>query len=156
MAINFTNNIDTYTQTATRSALAKHFAEFASKKALQASGILTDEQYAVVASITGTFNIAVHEGKRYVAVTIYRASSDPKYSFVIVDLQTKGVAPAASIKTAKAAILEQVAEDNASAAENAEKPDAQQEPADQEEPSEKPEEPAESGKKGKGRKNVNK
>lgn len=156
MAINFTNNIETYTQTATRSARAKHFAEFASKKALQASGILTDEQYAVVASITGTFNIAVHEGKRYVAVTIYRASADPKYSFVIVDLQTKGVAPAASIKTAKAAILEQVAEDSASAAENAEEPAAPQGPSTQEEPGDQPEEPAESGKKGKGHKNANK
>lgn len=131
MAINFTNNIESLTVTATRSARAKNFMEFTSKKKLQESNVLTDEQYKTIADITGTFNIAIHNDKRYVAVTIYRASSDPKYSFVIVDLTTKQVASAASIKEAKKAILEQVAED-AAAAQPAES--QQEEPVATEEP----------------------
>lgn len=137
MAINFTNNIESLTVTATRAARAKNFMEYTSKKKLQESGVLTEEQYKTVADITGIFNIAIHNDKRYVAVTIYRASSDPKYSFVIVDLNTKQVASAPSIKEAKKAILEQVKEDT----ENAGAQESQKE--EQAAPTEAAEEPAE-------------
>lgn len=168
MAINFTNNIESLTTTATRASRAKHFMEYTSKKKLQEANVLTEEQYKTVADITGIFNIAIHNDKRYVAVTIYRASSDPKYSFVIVDLNTKQVATAPSIKEAKKAILEQVKEDaaNAGAQESQQeeqaapteepKPEAAEEPADPqatEEP--KPAEEPKTGKRG-GRKSADK
>lgn len=156
MAINFTNNIESLTVTATRAARAKNFMEYTSKKKLQESGVLTEEQYKTVADITGIFNIAIHNDKRYVAVTIYRASSDPKYSFVIVDLNTKQVASAPSIKEAKKAILEQVKEDAANAGaqesqkeEQAAPTEAAEEPAEPqatEEP--KPEEEPKKGRRG--------
>lgn len=113
MAINFNTNMETLSVSTTRAARAKNFTEFTSKKKLKESGVLNDEQYKLIDGITGTFNIAIHNEMRYVAVTIYRANTEPKYSFVIVDMEQKGFANAASIKEAKRMILEQVAEDAA-------------------------------------------
>ena len=82
------------------------FTDYASKKKLLAAHVLTDEQFAFIDSIKGFFGAAVHSGKRYVAMTLYRANSDPQYSFLIVDLNAKTTEQAESIKKAKQAIRE--------------------------------------------------
>ena len=63
-------------------------------------------------SIKGTFNYALHEGKRYMAVTMYKASgNERKYNFLVLDLKEKAIAEMDSIREAKAAILELVEEE---------------------------------------------
>lgn len=107
MAINFTKNVEQYTTTQ-KNTRAKHFTEFTSKKQLEQADILNAQELEFVKSIKGTFSFALHENGRYMAVTIYRASAEKKYNFLIVDLQEKAIAEADSIKNAKSAILEQV------------------------------------------------
>ena len=114
MAINFTKNIEQYTTT-NKATRAKHFMEYTSKKQLQDAGVLEDEALAFATSIKGTFSFALHEGKRYMAVTLYKAAAERKYNFLILDLQEQAVAEAESIKEAKAAILDIVKEDVANA-----------------------------------------
>lgn len=120
MTINFSKETEQYTTTQ-RNARVKHFIEFTSKKQLENAEVLTGEELEFAKSIKGTFSYALHEGKRYMAVTIYKANAERKYIFLIVDLQEKAVAEVDSIKNAKAGILELVQE-SASA-------EAQQEPA---------------------------
>ena len=107
MAINFTKNVEQYTTTQ-KNTRAKHFREFTSKKQLEQADILNAQELEFVKSIKGTFSFALHENGRYMAVTIYRASAEKKYNFLIVDLKEKAIAEADSIKNAKFAILEQV------------------------------------------------
>ena len=107
MAINFTKNVEQYTTTQ-KNTRAKHFREFTSKKQLEQADILNAQELEFVKSIKGTFSFALHENGRYMAVTIYRASAEKKYNFLIVDLKEKAIAEADSIKNAKSAILEQV------------------------------------------------
>lgn len=107
MAINFTKNVEQYTTTQ-KNTRAKHFTEFTSKKQLEQADILNAQELEFVKSIKGTFSFALHENGRYMAVTIYRASAEKKYNFLIVDLKEKAIAEADSIKNAKSAILEQV------------------------------------------------
>lgn len=114
MAINFTKNIEQYTTT-NKATRAKHFMEYTSKKQLQDAGVLEDEALAFATSIKGTFSFALHEGKRYMAVTLYKATAERKYNFLILDLQEQAVAEAESIKEAKAGIMELVKEDVANA-----------------------------------------
>ena len=112
MAINFTKNVEQYTTTQ-KNTRAKHFREFTSKKQLEQADILNAQELEFVKSIKGTFSFALHENGRYMAVTIYRASAEKKYNFLIVDLKEKAIAEADSIKNAKSAILEQVLADKA-------------------------------------------
>ena len=112
MAINFTKNVEQYTATQ-KNTRAKHFREFTSKKQLEQADILNAQELEFVKSIKGTFSFALHENGRYMAVTIYRASAEKKYNFLIVDLKEKAIAEADSIKNAKSAILEQVLADKA-------------------------------------------
>lgn len=114
MAINFTKNIEQYTTTQ-RNARVKHFMEFTSKKQLQDAGVLSDEALQFAMSIKGTFSFALHEGKRYMAVTLYKATAERKYNFLVLDLQERAVAEADSIKEAKSDILDIVEEDLANA-----------------------------------------
>lgn len=107
MTINFSKETTQYTTTQ-RSARVKHFTEFASKKQLENSGILGEAELEFAKSIKGTFSFALHEGKRYMAVTLYRATAENKYAFLIVDLQEKAIAEMDSIKNAKAGIMELV------------------------------------------------
>lgn len=111
MAINFTNNIEQFTNTH-RAAKAKQFMEFTSKKQLQDADVLTDSELKFVTSIKGTFSFALHNDGRYMAVTLYRANADKKYNFLVLDLQEKAVAEVGSIKVAKAEILELVEQAN--------------------------------------------
>lgn len=108
MAINFTKNIEQYT-TVQKNIRAKHFTEYTSKKQLQDASVLTDDELDFILSIKGTFNFALHEDGRYMALTLYKASNaDRKYSFLVADLQEMAVAEVDSIKNAKAEILELV------------------------------------------------
>ena len=115
MAINFTKNVEQYT-TAQKSARVKHFTEYGSKKQLEDANVLEAEELAFAMSLKGTFNFALHEGKRYMAVTLYKASgNERKYNFLVLDLQERAVAEAESIREAKSAILDLVEEDMANA-----------------------------------------
>lgn len=103
MAINFTTNIEQYTTSAQRTR-STQFVSYASKKQLQNAGILDDEAMKFVLEIKNTFSFAVHNDKRYVAVTLYYASTK-KYGFIVLDLHSKAIAEVASIKQAKQEIL---------------------------------------------------
>ena len=105
MAINFTKNVEQFTTTQ-RAEKVKNFMEFTSKKQLETANVLNVEELDFVKSIKGTFNFALHIGKRYMAITLYKANVEKKYSFLVMDLQEKAIAQVDSIKQAKAEILE--------------------------------------------------
>lgn len=105
MAINFTKNVEQFTTTQ-RAEKVKNFMEFTSKKQLETANVLNVEELDFVKSIKGTFNFALHIGKRYMAITLYKANAEKKYSFLVLDLQEKAIAQVDSIKQAKAEILE--------------------------------------------------
>lgn len=105
MAINFTKNVEQFTTTQ-RAEKVKNFMEFTSKKQLETANVLNVEELEFVKSIKGTFNFALHIGKRYMAITLYKANAEKKYSFLVLDLQEKAIAQVDSIKQAKAEILE--------------------------------------------------
>lgn len=111
MAINFTKNVEQYT-TINKSTRAKHFTEYTSKKQLENADVLTAEELDFVKELKGTFSFALHEGGRYMAVTLYKANADKKYTFLVVDLQELAVAEVDSIKNAKVEILELVSTSN--------------------------------------------
>lgn len=108
MAINFTKNVEQYTQIQKGNSRIKHFVEFTSKKQLQNDSSLTNDELDFVLSIKGTFSFALHEDGRYMAVTIYRANAEKKYNFLVLDLKEEAIAEVESIKTAKAEIMELV------------------------------------------------
>lgn len=109
MSINFTKNIEQYT-TIQKSTRTKYFTEYTSKKQLETADVLTAEELEFVQSIKGTFSFALHQGGRYMAVTLYKAANNErKYNFLVVDLQEQAIAEVDSIKNAKAEILELVA-----------------------------------------------
>ena len=111
MAIQFNKNVEAYTTTQ-KATRAKYFTEYASKKQLENANVLGEKELAFAQKIKGTFSFSLHEGLRYMAVTLYKANAqERKYQFLIVDLQEEAIAEADSIKNAKAAILEQVQED---------------------------------------------
>ena len=105
MAINFTKNVEQFTTTQ-RAEKVKNFMEFTSKKQLETANVLGTVELDFVKSIKGTFNFALHTGKRYMAITLYKANAEKKYSFLVLDLQEKAIAQVDSIKQAKAEILE--------------------------------------------------
>ena len=105
MAINFTKNVEQFTTTQ-RAEKVKNFMEFTSKKQLETANVLNVKELDFVKSIKGTFNFALQTGKRYMAITLYKANAEKKYSFVVLDLQEKAIAQVDSIKQAKAEILE--------------------------------------------------
>lgn len=108
MAINFTTNIEKYT-TASTTVRTSSFYNYASKKQLQQANVLGEAELAFVLGIKNTFAFAVHKELRYVAVTLYYASTK-KYGFIVLDLHNKAVAEVASIREAKQAIFELVAQ----------------------------------------------
>ena len=105
MAVNFTKNVEQFTTTQ-RAEKVKNFMEFTSKKQLETANVLNVEELEFVKSIKGTFNFALHIGKRYMAITLYKANAEKKYSFLVLDLQEKAISQVDSIKQAKAEILE--------------------------------------------------
>lgn len=109
--LNFTNEVEQYT-TAQRSVKAKQFTEYTSKKQLQTAEMLTGEELEFLMDIKCTFSFAIHEDLRYVAITLYKANADKKYSFLVADLWNKAIAEVDSIKTAKAEILKLVNAEN--------------------------------------------
>lgn len=109
MTIKFSKETEQYTTTQ-RSTKVKHFMDFTSKKQLENAEVLAGEELEFAKSIKGTFNYALHEDLRYMAVTIYKANAEKKYNFLIVDLKEKAIAEVDSIKNAKAGILELVEE----------------------------------------------
>lgn len=106
MSINFTKDVEQYTTTH-RSNKVKQFTDFPSKKQLEEAGVLSEDKLNFVKEIKGTFNFALHEDGRYMAITLYKAhAAERKYNFLIVDLNEMAIAEVGSIKEAKAAILE--------------------------------------------------
>ena len=112
MAINFTKNVEQYT-TAQRTTRIKHFMEFTSKKQLEQADVLNKQELEFVKNIKGTFSFSLHDEERYMAITLYKANSDRKYNFLVVDLQEQAIAEVDSIKNAKSEILELVLADKA-------------------------------------------
>ena len=106
MAISFTTNLEQYT-TASTNTRTSDYLSYASKKQLQNAEVLDADALNFVLSIKNTFSFAVHKGLRYVAVTLYYASTK-KYGFIVLDLHNKAVAQVDSIKTAKLEINELV------------------------------------------------
>ncbi len=84
------------------------FTDYTSKKKLRAAHVLTDEQFAIIDNIKGFFGVAVHNEKRYAAMTLYRANAAPQYSYLVIDLDTKTIEQAESIKLAKQAIRKRI------------------------------------------------
>lgn len=84
------------------------FVDYTSKKKLRAAHVLTDEQFELIDGIKGFFVAAVHIEKRYVAMTLFRANNTPQYSYLVVDLDTKAIEQAKSIKLAKQMIRERI------------------------------------------------
>ena len=107
MAINFTKNIEQYTTTQ-KAVRAKHFTEYTSKKQLENAEVLNAQELEFVKNIKGTFSFAIHEARRYMAITLYKANAEKKYSFLVVDLKEEAIAEVDSIKQAKAEIMELV------------------------------------------------
>lgn len=111
MAINFSKEIEQYT-TIQRGTRTKQFMEFTSKKQLQDAEVLTEKELKFVTAIKGTFSFALHNDGRYMAITLYRATAEKKYTFLVLDLQEQAVAEVGSVKQAKAEILELVDQAN--------------------------------------------
>ena len=92
MSINFTKDVEQYTTTH-RSNKVKQFTDFPSKKQLEEAGVLAEDKMNFVKEIKGTFNFALHEDGRYMAVTLYKAhAAERKYSFLVVDLNEFAIA----------------------------------------------------------------
>lgn len=108
MAINFTSNIEDFT-TSTRSTRTKNFLEFTSKKKLEEADVLTADKLELVKKVRGTFSFALHVDGRYMVITLYHATAEQKYEFIILDLDTNRVAECPSVKIAKAEVMELVA-----------------------------------------------
>lgn len=108
MSINFTSNINDFASTQSRATRVKNFTEFTSKKKLEDAAVLTPAQLEEVKKIKGTFTFALHNDGRYMVVTLYHASAEKKYQFLILDLETMQVAECDSVKNAKAAVMELV------------------------------------------------
>ena len=135
MAINFNSNITEFT-TANRTARAKNFMEFGSKKKLEEAGVLSAEKLDFVKQIRGTFTFALHTEGRYMVITLYHANAEKKYRFIVVDLDNKLIAECDSVKNAKAEVMELV-----STATKAEEAPAEEAPVEEpavEEPVETP------------------
>lgn len=122
MTINFTKNVEQYTTTQ-RSNKVKHFTDFTSKKQLEEAGILSEDKLNFVKDIKGTFSFSFHEDGRYMAITLYKATAEKKYNFLIVDLKELAIAEVGSIKEAKAAILELAAQKEEEGGEGEEEPE---------------------------------
>lgn len=126
MAINFTKDVEQYT-TPQRSVKVKHFTDFTSKKQLEEANVLPQDKLNFVKEIKGTFNFALHEDGRYLAVTLYKATAaERKYNFLIVDLKELAIAEVGSIKEAKAAILELASDKEAEGGDKEEEPEPPQ------------------------------
>lgn len=123
MSINFTKDVEQYTTTH-RSNKVKQFTDFPSKKQLEEAGVLSAEKLNFVKEIKGTFNFALHEDGRYMAVTLYKAhAAERKYSFLVVDLNELAIAEVGSIKEAKAAIMELASDKEAEGGDKEEEPE---------------------------------
>ena len=103
MAINFTTNIEKYTAASTRTHNVQ-FTTYASKKQLAQANVLDAQALEFVLAIKNTFSFALHNEKRFMAITLYYASTKT-YGFIVVDLHNKAIAEVASIKQAKAEIM---------------------------------------------------
>lgn len=129
MSINFTSNINDFASTQSRATRVKNFTEFTSKKKLEDAAVLTPAQLEEVKKIKGTFTFALHNGGRYMVVTLYHANAEKKYQFIILDLETLQVAECDSVKNAKAAVMELV---NAAATAQQEEEKAEEEHSEEE------------------------
>ena len=93
------------------------FTDYTSKKKLRAAHVLADEQFAIIDNIKGFFGVAIHNEKRYAAMTLYRANAVPQYSYLVMDFDTKAIEQAESIKLAKQAIRKRISPNSENEAE---------------------------------------
>ena len=82
------------------------FIEFSSKKKLLAANVLTAEQFLFIDGVKGLFTSSLHSSRQYMVLTLYHSNQEPKYSYLIADLNTKTVEQAQSVKTAKQTVRE--------------------------------------------------
>lgn len=82
------------------------FIEFSSKKKLLAANVLTAEQFLFIDRVKGLFTSSLHSSRQYMVLTLYHSNQEPKYSYLIADLNTKTVEQAQSVKTAKQTVRE--------------------------------------------------
>ena len=106
--LNFSKTIEEVINEQAVHTRAKNFIEYNSKKKLLESDVLSDEQGEFIRQLKNTFAFSLHTGGRYLVVTMYY-STTKKYGFIVVDLEQKMTAECASIKEAKQAVLEIVA-----------------------------------------------
>lgn len=87
------------------------FIDFSSKKKLLAANVLTAEQFSFIDGIKGLFTSSLHNSNQYMVLTLYHEKQEPKYSYLIADLNTKTVEQAQSVKTAKQKVREHFKKD---------------------------------------------
>lgn len=107
--LNFDKNIQEVIDAQETTKKAHAFTEYNSKKKLFDAEILTETQKDYIQKLKGTFTFHLHTENRYLVVTMYY-SNTKKYGFLVVDLETLKCAEVDSVKNAKKAVLEIVAE----------------------------------------------
>lgn len=84
-----------------KSSRKGNFTDFTSKKKLFASGILTEEQEAMIGEVKGTFNFSKHDHLEYLIITLYNKKAEKKYTFFVVNLDDMSIVQKESIKKSK-------------------------------------------------------
>lgn len=85
------------------------FLQFASKKELVASKLLSAKQLEYLLRTDYIFRIHIHKAKRYVALQFYRAKEHPQYWYKILDFETNSMTDAPDFPAANRIIREIVA-----------------------------------------------
>lgn len=106
--LNFNKTLEQVINEQVSTSRTSSFTEYNSKKKLLESGLLLEGQMEFIKQLKNTFTFYLHEGKRFLVVTMYY-STTKTYGFLVVDLATQLVAQAESVKTAKQAVLELIA-----------------------------------------------
>lgn len=109
--LNFNTNIQDVIATQVTTSRAHSFTEYNSKKKLLGANILTDEQSQYITKLKNTFTFYLHEGHKYLVITMYY-STTKTYGYLVVNLETLMCAECESVKTAKQAVLELIQDEN--------------------------------------------
>ena len=109
--LNFNTNIQEVIATQTTTSRAHSFTEYNSKKKLLGANILTNEQSEYITKLKNTFTFYLHDGHKYLVITMYY-SSTKSYSYLVVNLETLMCAECESVKIAKQSVLELIQDEN--------------------------------------------
>lgn len=103
--LNFNTNIQEVINTQATTSRAHSFCEYNSKKKLLGANILTSEQAEYITKLKNTFTFYLHEGHKYLVVTMYY-STTKTYGYLVINLETLMCAECESVKIAKQSVLE--------------------------------------------------